>query len=186
MRVSPTKIEGVLMVEAQPIADDRGFFARLFCPIEMAAAGVAFAPQQTSLSRNTARHTLRGMHTTSVPEAKLVRCVRGRIYDVALDLRPDSGSYLQWAGFELDAECANALYLPPGVAHGFLTLEAGSDVLYQIDRIYTPGFDGGVRYDDPAFAIQWPAEPRVIHSRDRGYPLYDAAAQGQRFKTAGP
>ena len=171
MRVEPTKISGVYVVEPDPIRDERGFFARLQCPVELKAAGIDFQPLQTSLSRNIARGTLRGMHYTSVPETKLVRCVRGRVFDVALDLRPLSPTHLQWAGVELDAIKANAIIVPAGVAHGFLTLKADSDVLYQIDRLYAPGFDLGARWDDPAFGIRWPMAPSVMHDRDRNYPM---------------
>jgi dTDP-4-dehydrorhamnose 3,5-epimerase len=172
MRFEPTKISGVHIVEADRVSDDRGYFARLCCPIEMKAVGIDFEPKQTSLSYNAARGTLRGMHYCTVPESKLVRCIRGRVFDVAVDLRPDSPSRRQWVGTELDPDRANALYIPAGVAHGFLTLEAGSEVLYQIDRIYVPGFDAGVRWNDPAFAIEWPAPPSVIHPRDEAYPLF--------------
>lgn len=172
MRFTKTDLEGVYLVEAEPVEDSRGFFARLFCPNEMIAAGIDFVPLQTSLSRNRFRHTLRGMHFTSVPEAKLVRCTQGRIFDVALDLRPNSSSFGKWVGAQLDARSANALFIPNGVAHGFLTLEPDSDVMYQIDRIYQPGFDSGVRWNDPYFAIKWPSEPQLIHPRDAGYPDY--------------
>ena len=171
MRIEPTRIAGVFRIETEPIRDDRGFFARLQCPTELKAAGIDFEPGQTSLSRNTASGTLRGMHYVQAPETKLVRCVRGRIFDVAVDLRPDSATRHQWIGMDLDAIQANALLIPPGVAHGFLTLEADSDVLYQIDRLYMPGGDRGVRWDDPVFAIQWPATPTIINERDRGYAL---------------
>jgi dTDP-4-dehydrorhamnose 3,5-epimerase len=175
MRFAATKISGVWIVESEPVHDERGFFARLSCPVEMKAAGIDFEPQQTSLSRNIARHTLRGMHYTTAPEAKLVRCVRGRIFDVALDLRPQSAMCGKWVGLELSAQLANAIYIPAGVAHGFLTLEDDSDVLYQIDRIYAPGFEAGVRWDDPIFGITWPAAPRVIHPRDLAYPDFVVA-----------
>ena len=172
MQFEPTKIPDVYVVEAEPVSDERGFFARLCCPVEMKVAGIEFEPKQTSISHNAARGTLRGMHYSTVPESKLVRCVRGRVFDVAIDLRPGSPSRRQWVGTELDPDRANALYIPAGVAHGFLTLEVGSEVLYQIDRIYVPGFDAGVRWNDPAFAIDWPMPPSVIHPRDEAYPLF--------------
>ncbi len=174
MRFSPTQVEGVLRVDPDPVADARGVFARLHCPQEFAAAGAAFAPAQTSLSRNTAAFTLRGMHYQPAPhgETKLVRAVRGRIFDVALDLRPHSPTYRRWTGVELDAEGGAALFIPEGVAHGFLTLEPDSDVLYQIAPLFEPGHGQGVRWDDPAFAIDWPAAPHVISERDATYPDY--------------
>ena len=138
MRFTPTTIQGAVIVEADPREDERGFFARLHCPVEFAAAGISFTPLQASLSRNTAALTLRGMHYTTEPEAKLVRCVRGRMLDVLFDIRRDSPTWRQSFAVELDPEGARGLFIPAGVAHGFLTLEPGTDVLYQIDRIYRP------------------------------------------------
>jgi dTDP-4-dehydrorhamnose 3,5-epimerase len=170
MRFEPTPIAGAMLVAADPQADDRGFFARLFCPREFAGAGVDFAPAQTSLSRNPAPLTLRGMHYATEPEAKLVRCVRGRMFDVLFDVRRDSPTFLQSFGVKLDAEGAQALFAPAGVAHGFLTLAPDTDVLYQIDRIYRPGFDAGLRWNDPAFAFAWPTKPALIGARDAAWP----------------
>ena len=170
MRFLPTAVAGVHLVEAEPESDERGFFARLYCPQEFAAAGISFSPRQTSLSYNRHRLTLRGLHYTTEPEAKLVRCTRGRIFDVAVDLRKDSPTFTRWCGFELDAALARSLFIPAGVAHGFLTLVENCDVLYQVDRIYRPGFDAGLRWDDPAFAVAWPARPDVISSRDAAFP----------------
>ena len=169
MRFLATQIAGVMIVEPDLHADERGFFTRLSCPEEFAATGVTFDPRQTSLSRNTARHTLRGMHFCSEPEAKLVRCTRGRILDVVFDIRPDSATYLKSFGVELDAIGARALFIPPGLAHGFLTLADETDVLYQIDRIYRPGHDQGLRWNDRAFGFAWPAAPAVIGARDATY-----------------
>jgi dTDP-4-dehydrorhamnose 3,5-epimerase len=170
MRFQPTALSGVMLIEPQPISDDRGHFARLYCPEEFAQAGIAFTPTQTSLSFNPARHTLRGMHYCVEPESKLVRCTRGRIFDVAVDIRRDSPTFRRWFGVELDPIQTRSLYVPPGVAHGFLTLEPECDVIYQIDRPYRPGFDAGLRWNDPQFAVQWPARPAVIDPRDRDYP----------------
>ena len=172
MRFSETGIPGVVAVDIEPREDARGAFARLHCPDEFAAAGYPFAPAQTSLSRNPHVGTLRGMHYQPAPhaEAKLVRAVRGRIFDVALDLRPDSPTYRRWTSAELSAESGRALLIPEGVAHGFLTLEPDTDVLYQITPAFQPGHEAGVRWDDPAFAIAWPAAPQVISERDAGYP----------------
>lgn len=172
MRFSLTAIEGVVVVDIDPATDDRGAFARLHCPEEFAAAGHPFVPAQTSLSRNTRAFTLRGLHYEAAPhgEAKLVRATRGRIFDVAVDLRPGSPTYLAWTGAELSAENGRALLIGRGMAHGFITLEDDTDVLYQIDRIFEPGHGQGVRWNDPAFAIAWPAEPRVISERDATYP----------------
>jgi dTDP-4-dehydrorhamnose 3,5-epimerase and related enzymes len=176
MRFSPTTLAGVWRVEAQPRGDARGSFARLHCPEEFAAAGLPFEPVQTSLSRNPHLHTLRGMHYQAAPhaETKLVRVVRGRIFDVAVDLRPESPTYRRWTAAELSAEAMDALFIPEGVAHGFLTLERDTDVLYQISPAYRPGREAGVRFDDPAFGIAWPAPPAVISERDRTWADYRA------------
>ncbi len=172
MRFAETEIAGVVVVEIEPRGDARGAFARLHCPDEFAAAGHPFAPVQTSLSRNPRAGTLRGMHYQPAPhaEVKLVRAVRGAVFDVALDLRPDSPTYRRWTATELSAGNARALLIPEGVAHGFLTLEADTDVLYQISPAFRPGHEAGVRWDDPAFHIDWPAAPEVISGRDAGYP----------------
>jgi dTDP-4-dehydrorhamnose 3,5-epimerase len=172
MRFSETAIPGVVAVDIEPREDARGAFARLHCPDEFTAAGHPFAPAQTSLSRNPRTGTLRGMHYQPPPhsETKLVRAVRGRIFDVALDLRAGSPTYRRWTSAELSAENGRALLIPEGVAHGFLTLEPDTDVLYQITPAFQPGHEAGVRWDDPAFAIAWPAAPQVISERDASYP----------------
>jgi dTDP-4-dehydrorhamnose 3,5-epimerase len=172
MRFSETGIIGVVAVDIEPHEDARGAFARLHCPDEFAAAGYPFAPAQTSLSRNPHVGTLRGMHYQAAPhaEVKLVRAVRGRIFDVALDLRTGSPTYGRWTSAELSAENGRALLIPQDVAHGFLTLEPDTDVLYQITPAFRPGHEAGVRWNDPAFAIAWPATPQVISERDAGYP----------------
>ena len=172
MRFSDTEIAGVVVVEIEAHSDERGAFARLQCPEEFAAAGHPFTPAQTSLSRNPRAGTLRGLHYQPAPhaEVKLVRAVRGRIFDVAVDLRPGSPTHRKWTATELSADNARALLIPEGVAHGFLTLEPDTDVLYQIAPAYRPGHDAGVRWDDPAFGIDWPTRPTLISARDAGYP----------------
>jgi dTDP-4-dehydrorhamnose 3,5-epimerase len=176
MRFTETEIAGVAVVDIEPASDARGSFARLQCPDECAAAGRPFTPAQTSLSRNPQLGTLRGMHYQRAPhaETKLVRCVRGRIFDVALDLRPDSLTHRRWTAAELSADNARALFIPQGVAHGFLTLEPDSDVLYQIAPRFEAGHEAGVRWDDPAFAIAWPMTPAIISERDAAYRDYTA------------
>ena len=169
MHFVTTLLDNVMLVEPDPASDERGTFVRLYCSQEFAVAGVRFEPKQTSLSHNDARLTLRGMHYCAEPEIKLVHCVRGRIYDVALDVRRASPTFGQWFGCELSPG-SHGLLIPAGVAHGFLTLEPDSDVLYQIDRLYRPGFDAGLRWNDPAFKINWPANSAVIHRRDATYP----------------
>jgi dTDP-4-dehydrorhamnose 3,5-epimerase len=172
MKFERSELSGVVRVVPEPIADERGFFARLHCPEEFAGAGYPFAPAQTSLSRNHAAGTLRGLHFQSPPfaEAKLVRAVRGSVYDVVVDLRPESPTYRRWTAAFLSADNGEALLIPEGCAHGFLTLEDSTDVLYQIDRLYTPGHARGVRYDDPALKIRWPAAPSVIAPADLAWP----------------
>ena len=171
MRFEVSAINGVTVVELDPSTDERGSFARLHCPDAFAAAGHPFVPAQTSLSRNTAALTLRGMHYEASPraEVKLVRVTRGAIFDVAVDLRPGSSTYLKWTGAELSADNGRALLIGAGMAHGFITLEPDTDVLYQIDRMFEPGHGRGVRWNDPAFGIVWPAQPAVISERDATY-----------------
>jgi len=172
MRFAATELPGVLRVSQERIVDARGFFARLHSPDEFAAAGAPFAPVQTSLSRNDAAFTLRGLHFQAPPhaEAKLVRVTRGAIYDVVVDLRRDSPQFKRWIGATLSADNGEALLIPAGCAHGFLTLEDATDVLYQIDRAYVPGHAQGLRYDDPALGIVWPASPRVVSAADLAWP----------------
>ena len=170
MRFEDTPIAGVKIVEPDLHQDHRGFFARLSCPQEFARAGIDFTPLQMSLSRNHVLHTLRGMHYCMQPEAKLVRCTRGRILDVLFDIRPNSLTFLKSFGMELDAESARGVYVPPGVAHGFITLEDHTDVLYSIDRLYVAGFDAGLRWNDPMFNFSWLVKPIVIDDRDANYP----------------
>jgi dTDP-4-dehydrorhamnose 3,5-epimerase len=172
VKFAPTALPGVARVSLDRFADARGFFARLHCPEEFAAAGLPFAPVQTSLSRNDAAFTLRGLHFQAPPhdEAKLVRVARGAAYDVVVDLRRDSPTYRRWIAATLSADNGEALLIPVGCAHGFLTLEDATDVLYQIDRLYVPGQARGLRYDDPAIAIAWPAAPRVIAPADLAWP----------------
>jgi dTDP-4-dehydrorhamnose 3,5-epimerase len=176
MRFAETAIAGVVVVDLEPREDERGAFARLQCPEEFTAAGHPFAPAQTSLSRNPHAGTLRGMHYQPAPhaETKFVRVVRGRMFDVALDLRTASPTYRQWTAAELSADNGRALLIPEGVAHGFLTLEPDTDVLYQISPAFQPGHEAGVRWDDPAFAIAWPAAPALISPRDATYPDVEA------------
>ncbi len=171
MRFVPLPLPGAFLVEPEPLADTRGFFARTFCREEFAARGLDPELAQCSISFNKRTGTLRGMHYQKPPheEAKLVRCTAGAIHDVILDLRRDSPAYLRWTGVDLSAENRSALYIPRGLAHGFLTLADDSEVLYQISRFFEPGSAAGVRWNDPAFGIDWPAGVNVISDRDRDY-----------------
>lgn len=159
------------MVELEPHADDRGFFARQWCADELGGHGLVARLAQVSLSFNARRGTLRGMHYAVAPhaETKLVSCVRGAVFDVLVDLRPGPGLH-RWVGIELSAANRKMLYVPEGVAHGFLTLEDASEVQYFISTPYDASSARGVRYSDPAFGIRWPAAPEVISARDAGYP----------------
>jgi dTDP-4-dehydrorhamnose 3,5-epimerase len=167
-----TGIGGVWVIEPERHEDERGFFARTWDPDGFAERGLNPALAQCSISFNRARGTLRGLHYQAAPheEAKLVRCTAGAIFDVAVDLRPDSSRFRDWFGVELSAENRLALYVPEGCAHGFLTLADDSEVHYQISQAYVPEAGRGVRWNDPAFAIRWPGEVVVINGRDGSYP----------------
>lgn len=172
-----TGLPGAFVVEPERLEDERGFFARTWCAREFEERGLDPRLVQCNMSRNRARWTLRGMHYQVAPhaEAKLVRCTMGAIYDVLVDLRPSSGSYLRWFGAELTAENHRALYVPEGFAHGFLTLTDESEVFYQMSQFYAPQAAQGVRWNDPVLAIEWPGPVHVISERDRGYPDYQPA-----------
>ena len=172
MRFEPTAIPGCVVVHPERFADARGHFARTWDGALFARHGLNSAVAQCSVSYNARKGTLRGMHYQAPPhaEAKLVRCTRGALYDVCLDLRPDSPAYRAWVGVELTPENGRALYLPEGCAHGFLTREDATEVFYMISAPYVPEAGRGVRWDDPAFGIAWPGEVAVIHERDAAYP----------------
>lgn len=174
MIFTPTNVAGVWIFEPERRADDRGFFARTFCHDEFLEHGLNPAVVQCNISFNTHHGTLRGLHSQLPPweEAKLVRCSRGAIFDVALDLRPGSPSYLQHASATLTSENGRMLYVPEGVYHGFLTMEDNSEVHYQMSQYYHPEAGIGVRWDDPAFGIGWPEKVRMISERDRTFADY--------------
>jgi dTDP-4-dehydrorhamnose 3,5-epimerase len=167
-----TRLAGVFEIHIEPKSDERGFFARTWCQQEFQAKGLDAHLTQCNLSQNARKGTLRGMHFQSNPhaETKLVRCSKGAIYDVALDLRPESKTYRQWVGVNLTADKRNALYIPKGCAHGFLSLEDDTEVFYQMSDLYHPDSARGVRWNDPAFGILWPAKIEMISARDANYP----------------
>jgi dTDP-4-dehydrorhamnose 3,5-epimerase len=167
-----TNIRGVVEVRLNRIADERGFFARSWCREEFEKAGLDARLVQCNISYNPRKGTLRGMHYQLAPhaEAKLVRCTMGAIYDVILDLRVESPTYKKWMGINLTAENRDMVYIPEGCAHGFLTLEDDCEVFYQMSQFYSAGAARGVRWDDPAFGIVWPAKPESLSDRDRNYP----------------
>jgi dTDP-4-dehydrorhamnose 3,5-epimerase len=175
MRFNESKVAGVYLIEPEPVADERGFFARTWCREEFAANGLNPELAQANISFNARKGTLRGMHYQADPhaEAKLVRCTRGAIFDVAVDLRLGSPTYRSWFGAELSDANRAMLYVPEGCAHGFLTLDDATEVAYQMSAPYAPAAAQGVRWDDPAFGIQWPGEVLVINERDRSYPDVD-------------
>ena len=172
MKLRETTIPGLLLVESAPQHDARGYFHCLFDAEAFATAGIPFIARQSGLSHNTRAGTLRGLHYQAAPaaQAKLVRCLSGRLFDVAVDLRPGSPTFCRWFGVELSPAANRALFVPAGLAHGFLTLEASTDVLYELDPGEEASYAEGVRWNDPRFAITWPAPPAVINERDATYP----------------
>lgn len=176
MNFIETTLRGAFVIEPYRIEDERGFFARTFCRREFEAHGLNSNLVQCSVSFNRKRSTLRGMHFQVAPhaETKLVRCTRGAIYDVIVDLRPDSRMFCRWFGIELSADNQLALYIPEGIAHGFQTLQDETEVFYQISESYSPECAGGVRWNDPAFAIQWPIANPVISARDQTHSEFSA------------
>jgi dTDP-4-dehydrorhamnose 3,5-epimerase len=178
MIFTETKIPGVFVIEQERRRDERGFFARQWCADEFVGAGLDPRIAQINTARSGAAGTLRGMHYQKAPhaEVKLVRCSRGAVFDVAVDLRPGSVTFCQWFGTELDAESGRMLYIPEGCGHGYLTLRSDTDVVYQASVPYAPGSAAGVRPDDPAFGIVWPGAIEVISSQDRNWPLFSAQA----------
>ena len=171
MIFSETKLAGVFDIRPERMQDERGFFARTWCQQEFNAHGLDSQLVQCSVSFNTRKGTLRGMHYQMPPfaEGKLVRCTSGAIYDVVLDLRPDSPTFKEWIALTLTAENHNMAYIPEGCAHGFLTLADDTEVFYQMSQVYNAESARGVRWNDPAFGIAWPAEVTVISERDRLY-----------------
>ena len=172
MIFTPVTLPGAYIVDLEPIADERGFFARSWCADEFAAHGLDPVLAQCNISFNYRKGTLRGMHYQTAPhgEEKLVRCTMGAILDVIIDLRPESPTYTQHVAVELTADNRRALFVPEGFAHGFQTLVDESEVFYQMSRSFVAGAASGVRWDDPAFAISWPEDERTISERDRQWP----------------
>jgi dTDP-4-dehydrorhamnose 3,5-epimerase len=172
VKFEATTLKDAVLIEPEPRQDERGFFARTYCRNEFAAAGLETDFVQGNMSFNHAEGTLRGMHFQRAPheEVKVVRCIRGAIYDVIIDLRPDSPSYLKWQGFELTEDNGLQLYVPRGFAHGFLTLTEEAAVAYQVSAFYAPGAEGGIRWNDPRFGIEWPADIAVLSRKDAAWP----------------
>jgi dTDP-4-dehydrorhamnose 3,5-epimerase len=169
-----TRLQDVRLIALEPARDARGLFARTFCAEEFAAQGLETRFVQHSVSLTERRGSLRGMHFQRAPheEVKLIRCTAGAIYDVLVDIRPTSPTYMQWEAYELDAGNRLQLYAPAGVAHGFQTLEPATEVSYLISAFYAPEASGGIRHDDPAFNIAWPLPVAEISPKDRGWPAF--------------
>lgn len=171
MKFEPLHLQGAFVLDIEPREDERGIFARTYCEEEFDAHGLPTRFVQCNTSFNRRRGTLRGLHFQADPrpEAKLVRCTRGAIWDVIIDLRPDSSTFCQWAGFELGADNRRALFVPAGFAHGFQTLVDDSEVFYQMSEFYVPELARGARWNDPTFGIAWPIEMPIIAPRDEGF-----------------
>jgi dTDP-4-dehydrorhamnose 3,5-epimerase len=178
MLLDKSRVQGAYIVELEPRFDERGFFARTWCQKEFAAYGLNERVVQINVSHNTHKATLRGLHYQAAPfeEAKTISCTRGAIYDVVLDLRNDSSTYLRWDAVELSARNRRMLYVPEGCAHGFQTLADDTEVLYLMSQFYSPDHARGVRYDDPAFHIEWPLPVSVLAEADRTWPDYERSA----------
>ena len=177
MRFVEARIPGVWRIGLEKREDSRGFFARIFCEEEFAGHGLITHYPQCNLTYNEKRGTLRGMHfqRPPKPEIKVVRCSRGAVYDVLLDLRPHSPMYLKYEAFELTAENRDSLYVPEGIAHGFQTLTDGVEMFYQMSEVYAPALNDGVRWDDPAFSIDWPLKDPILSDKDKSYPDYSVS-----------
>jgi dTDP-4-dehydrorhamnose 3,5-epimerase len=178
MIFTESPLPGAFLVDLELLNDERGFFARAYCPDEFAAQGLSTPLRQCSVSYNARKGTLRGLHHQAAPheEHKLVRCTAGAIFDVVVDISPHSARYRQWFGTELSAQNRRAVFIPPGFAHGFVTLSDDAEVYYMISVPHSPPHAQVFRWNDPAFGIQWPVEPRVISARDAECPLLDLPA----------
>lgn len=174
MKFTEIKLKGAFVIEIEKLSDARGFFARSWCRKEFEAHGLTSRIVQANVSYNLKKGTLRGMHYQIAPyqECKLIRCTRGAIYDVIIDLRPNSPTYKQWAGVELTADNSIMFFVPQDFAHGFQTLMDETEITYQVSQFYTPGSERGIRFDDPAFGIQWPLEVAVISDKDKSWPNF--------------
>ena len=181
MRFTETKLAGAYVIDPSPHQDDRGRFMRAWCTREFSEHGIDFLPLQSNMGFSVGKGTIRGMHYQAAPalEAKLVRCTRGSAFDVAVDLRPESPSYGKWFGVELSAENGRMLYVPELCAHGFQSLEDRSEVLYMTSAFYAPDAVRGVRFDDPAFNIQWPVPATTVSEQDRKWPVFDKSGPGK-------
>lgn len=179
MKFLPCGIEGAWVIEPTPHLDERGRFMRAWCTREFAERSIAFDPLQANMGYSLKKGTIRGLHYQRAPalEAKLVRCTRGSVFDVVVDLRPDAASHKKWYGTCLSAENGRMLYVPEGCAHGCQSLEDGSEIYYLTSAMYAPEHAHGLRHDDPAFGIEWPLAVSLISDQDRSWPLYAASPE---------
>jgi dTDP-4-dehydrorhamnose 3,5-epimerase len=180
MIFTETALKDAFIIDLEEKPDHRGFFARTFCAEEFAAHGLKPTVAQCNLSFNHQKGTLRGMHYQILPaaETKLIRCTQGAIYDVIIDMRPESPTYLSHIGVELSAENRRALYVPEMFAHGYQALTNGAEVVYQVGEFYTPGYERGLRYDDPLLEISWPLSVTEMSDKDRNWPLLESILIG--------
>lgn len=172
MIFNETKLKGAYIIEIKQLADERGFFGRLWCKKEMEEHGLNGNVVQVNTSSSKSKGTIRGLHYQKHPyeETKLMRCTKGAIYDVIIDLRKDSPTFLEWIGVELTDDNYKMLYVPEGFAHGFITLADNTEVIYLVTQFYTPGAEAGIRFDDPQFKINWPVEVTTVSEKDRSHP----------------
>lgn len=177
MIFTETKLKGAYIIDVKRLEDERGFFGRSYCMQEFEMHGLNINVMQANVSYNKKKGTLRGMHMQAAPfgETKLVRCTRGSIYDVIIDMRPDSETFKQWIGVSLNADNYRMLYVPEGFAHGFITLQDNTDVTYQVTQMYVPVAERAYRWDDPAFNIKWPVDPIVISEKDRSHAMFESS-----------
>ncbi len=175
MLFTETKLSGAYLVEIKKLEDERGFFGRAWCQHEFEEHGLKAVIRQINTSYSIKKGTIRGMHFQADPyqEAKFIRCTRGRIFDVIIDLRPASPTFMQWTGHELSEDNYQMMYVPENFAHGFVTLQDHCEVYYPTTEFYTPGSERGIRYNDPAFNIIWPVKVEIVSEKDRNHPLFD-------------
>jgi dTDP-4-dehydrorhamnose 3,5-epimerase len=180
MNFIPTPLKGAYTIELEKKGDNRGFFARFFCENEFKDHSLITHFVQINNSLTEKKGTLRGMHYQLQPsaEVKVVRCIKGSLYDVILDLRPDSSTFGKWFGAELSAENRVMMYVPRGFAHGFVTLDNDTEALYLVSSFYSPQHERGIRYNDPKFNIQWPVQPVEISDKDKAWPDFDTSFHG--------
>lgn len=180
MKFNPTPLQGAFTIDLEKRGDDRGFFARLFCEDEFRAAGLETDFVQINNSDSATRGTLRGMHyqLPNSSEVKVVRCIKGALFDVIVDLRPDSPTYKKWFGAELSAENRTMMYVPRGFAHGFITLADNTEAFYLVSNRYDPKAERGLRFNDPAFGIEWPLQPTELSEKDGKWPDFNTEFHG--------